>query len=258
MPDFLLPDLGEGLDEAEVVAWHVQVGEHVTVDQVIAEVETAKAVVEVPVPFAGIVTKLHAEPGATVSVGQPLISVIGGEDAAGLREPGVVTPAASAGGTAAGAGRPRPRAGRGAERQRADRLRHEQRARPQAARPPPRCPPAPDPGAGAAAPAAPAGSDRGPVAVISPLVRKLARDAGLDLARLPGSGPAGLITHADVRRAIAARAGATASAEPAPPAAPAPPVPSPRPRPSRNRPPRPDRGSGASRSAAPAGPRPTC
>ena len=63
MPDFLLPDLGEGLSEAEVVAWHVAVGDQVSVDQVIAEVETAKAVVEVPVPFAGIVTALHAEPG---------------------------------------------------------------------------------------------------------------------------------------------------------------------------------------------------
>ena len=75
MPDFLLPDLGEGLDEAEVIAWRVQAGDHVTVDQVIAEVETAKAVVELPVPYAGVVTALHAEPGNTVSVGQPLITV---------------------------------------------------------------------------------------------------------------------------------------------------------------------------------------
>ena len=57
MPDFLLPDLGEGLNDAEVIAWRVAVGDHVTVDQVVAEVETAKAVVEVPVPFAGIVTE---------------------------------------------------------------------------------------------------------------------------------------------------------------------------------------------------------
>ena len=90
MPDFLLPDLGEGLEEAEVIAWRVQVGEHVTVDQVIAEVETAKAVVEVPVPYAGVVARLHAEPGATVSVGQPLITVEVDEQAAGFREPGVV------------------------------------------------------------------------------------------------------------------------------------------------------------------------
>ena len=69
MPDFLLPDLGEGLEEAEVIAWRVKPGDHVSVDQVIAEVETAKAVVEVPVPYAGVVSALHAEAGSTVSVG---------------------------------------------------------------------------------------------------------------------------------------------------------------------------------------------
>jgi Pyruvate/2-oxoglutarate dehydrogenase complex, dihydrolipoamide acyltransferase (E2) component, and related enzymes len=63
MPAFLLPDLGEGLTEAEIVTWHVQTGDTVTVDQPIVEVETAKAVVEVPVPFAGRVTALHGQPG---------------------------------------------------------------------------------------------------------------------------------------------------------------------------------------------------
>ena len=103
MPDFLLPDLGEGLEEAEVIAWRVKAGDRVAVDQVIAEVETAKAVVEVPVPYAGIVTALHAEPGSTVSVGQPLLTVTADDPAAGLREPGVVVPvqatAAASGGT---------------------------------------------------------------------------------------------------------------------------------------------------------------
>ena len=75
MPDFLLPDLGEGLEEAEVTAWYVRVGDQVAVDQIVAEVETAKAAVEVPIPFAGTVTALHAEPGTTVLVGAPLISV---------------------------------------------------------------------------------------------------------------------------------------------------------------------------------------
>ena len=219
MPDFLLPDLGEGLDEAEVVAWHVQVGEHVTVDQVIAEVETAKAVVEVPVPFAGIVTRLHAEPGATVSVGRPLISVTANEDAAGVREPGVVTPSAPAGETAATAGNPGagPREeqsgsvliGYGTTSAPARRRRGPRRGAPASV--------PPEPARAVPVTQAPAGSDRGgPVAVISPLVRKLARDAGLDLARLPGSGPAGLVTHADVRQAIAARTATTTaiSAEP--------------------------------------------
>ena len=75
MPDFLLPDLGEGLAEAEVIAWHVAVGDQVTIDQLVVEVETAKAAVEVPVPFAGTVPRLHATPGSMVAVGQPLISV---------------------------------------------------------------------------------------------------------------------------------------------------------------------------------------
>ena len=92
MPDFLLPDLGEGLAEAEIISWHVQVGDHVDVDQAIVEVETAKAAVEVPVPFAGAVTEIHAAPGAIVAVGQPLITVAADEPA-GWREPGTVTPA---------------------------------------------------------------------------------------------------------------------------------------------------------------------
>ena len=75
MPAFLLPDLGEGLIEAEIVAWHVRAGDTVTVDQSVAEVETAKAVVEVPVPFAGRVTRLHGTVGNVVAVGEPLITV---------------------------------------------------------------------------------------------------------------------------------------------------------------------------------------
>src|SRR6478609_9004076 len=72
---FLLPDLGEGLTEAELVSWHVAVGDEIAVDQPIAEVETAKSAVEVPSPYAGIVTELHGKPGETLDVGKPLISV---------------------------------------------------------------------------------------------------------------------------------------------------------------------------------------
>src|SRR6478609_8737810 len=72
---FLLPDLGEGLTEAELVAWHVSVGDEIAVDQPIAEVETAKSAVEVPSPYAGIVAELHGRPGETLDVGKPLISV---------------------------------------------------------------------------------------------------------------------------------------------------------------------------------------
>src|SRR5688500_8656879 len=72
---FLLPDLGEGLTEAELVNWLVSVGDEIRVDQPIAEVETAKSMVEVPSPYAGTVAELHGEPGQTLDVGKPLISV---------------------------------------------------------------------------------------------------------------------------------------------------------------------------------------
>src|ERR1700746_3394787 len=75
MPAFLLPDLGEGLTEAEIVTWRVQTGDTVAVDQPIIEVETAKAMVEVPVPSAGRVTALHGQPGDVVAVGAPLVTV---------------------------------------------------------------------------------------------------------------------------------------------------------------------------------------
>src|SRR5215471_11843250 len=75
MPEFCLPDLGEGLTEAEITAWRVQVGDEVSTDQIVVEVETAKAAVEVPVPFAGLVEALHAREGQVVPVGAPLISV---------------------------------------------------------------------------------------------------------------------------------------------------------------------------------------
>ncbi|MEV4688175.1 dihydrolipoamide acetyltransferase family protein [Microbacterium sp. LWH3-1.2] len=81
--DFTLPDLGEGLPEAELVQWLVAVGDKVTLNQTIAEVETAKAVVELPSPYAGTITALHAEAGDVVAVGSVLISFdIGGTDAA--------------------------------------------------------------------------------------------------------------------------------------------------------------------------------
>jgi 2-oxoisovalerate dehydrogenase E2 component (dihydrolipoyl transacylase) len=170
VPDFLLPDLGEGLEEAEVTAWYVHVGDQVAVDQIVAEVETAKAAVEVPIPFAGTVTALHAEPGTTVPVGAPLISVA---------EPQAAGEAS--GNVLVGYGtRPSPRRARGPRR------------RPVSA-------------ASAPAPAdASAAASPGPVPVISPIVRKLARQAGLDLARIAGTGPHGLVLRRDVNQAIAA------------------------------------------------------
>jgi len=199
MPDFLLPDLGEGLDDAEVIAWRVEPGDRVVVDQVIAEVETAKAVVEVPVPYAGVVAALHVAPGSTVSVGQPLITVTTGdpaegEPAGGFREPGVVTAAGSSEseeasgsvligyGTTAAPARSRRGRRRGAA------------SAPPAGAPPTR-------------PASPEPLVPGQrVAVVSPIVRKEARDAGLDLTSLAGTGPAGVVSRQDVRQAIAEQA----------------------------------------------------
>jgi 2-oxoisovalerate dehydrogenase E2 component (dihydrolipoyl transacylase) len=73
MTTFNLPDLGEGLAEAEIVRWHVNVGDAVTVDQPMLAVETAKAVVEVPAPFSGVVKTLHGQPGDIIATGAPLI-----------------------------------------------------------------------------------------------------------------------------------------------------------------------------------------
>jgi 2-oxoisovalerate dehydrogenase E2 component (dihydrolipoyl transacylase) len=205
MPDFLLPDLGEGLTEAEVVAWHVTVGDHVSVDQVVAEVETAKAVVDVPVPFAGVVSALHVRPGTPVRVGSPLLSVATADDVAerptpsggsGFAEPGIVVPDAASSGAEEGAegGSGAVLIGYGTSASR--RRRREGSRRPM---------PPSVPGAGTSSVREPS-QDPGPVRVISPVVRKLARDAGVDLRSLHGTGPGGLVRRADVEQAIAALA----------------------------------------------------
>ncbi|HEX4087223.1 MAG TPA: dihydrolipoamide acetyltransferase family protein [Trebonia sp.] len=195
MPDFLLPDLGEGLSEAEVIAWRVSPGDRVAVDQVVAEVETAKAVVEVPVPYAGVVATLHAAPGSVVSVGEPLITVTADgapAGAAGFREPGVAVPEqAPPGGDGGEEASGSVLIGYGTTVAQARTRRGRRRG-----------------GAGAAAVPSAAASlvapePSGRVAVISPLVRKEARDAGLDLGSLTGSGPDGVVSRRDVRAAIA-------------------------------------------------------
>ena len=79
---FILPDVGEGLTEAEIISWHVRPGEQVAVNQTIVEIETAKAAVELPSPWAGTVTELLVEAGQTVDVGTPIIAVDTGEGGA--------------------------------------------------------------------------------------------------------------------------------------------------------------------------------
>jgi len=210
--DFLLPDLGEGLSEAEVIAWRVAPGERVTVDQVIAEVETAKAVVEVPVPYAGVVAALHATPGTVVSVGQPLITVttedpaaVGGAAGGGFREPGVTVPEPVDGGDDSdeeASGSVLIGYGTTVAPARVRRGRRRDAGAPAAA-------------AASAVSAAPAA---GRIAVISPLARKEARHAGVDLAALTGTGPDGVISRRDIRAAIAERTSAVPVAT-TPPAA---------------------------------------
>src|SRR5437764_13552982 len=204
MPAFLLPDLGEGLTEAEIVTWHVQTGDTVTVDQPIVEVETAKAVVEVPVPFAGRVTALHGQPGDVVAVGEPLVTV---DTADRFAEPGVVT--SPAGPDQAGeSGNVLIGYGTSSGRRRRHRV-----ARSSAA--------IPASGSPAAATATTGDSSvpppNGRLPVASPLIRPLARSADVDLATIRGSGRGGLITRQDVDAAISARqAGPAAVPEPAP------------------------------------------
>ncbi|MBP0453718.1 2-oxo acid dehydrogenase subunit E2 [Kitasatospora sp. RG8] len=199
--EFTLPDLGEGLTGAEVVRWMVEVGDVIAVDQPVVEVETAKAVVEVPCPYGGVVTARYGEPGEEVAVGAPLVTVA---VAPGEGEQPLVA------GTLAG-GVERPLVGYGvAEPDRGGRRRRvgvpAGSAAVAAAVAAPVAPAVP---AAPVAPAAPV-----VVPVISPLVRRAAREQGIDLLSVTGSGPDGLILRADVERAVAARA--------VPPAAPAP------------------------------------
>ena len=219
MPAFLLPDLGEGLTEAAIVTWHVRAGDTVTVDQPIVEVETAKAVVEVPVPFAGRVAALHGQPGDVVAVGQPLVTV---DTADRFAEPGVVTPsnspdqASASGNVLIGYGTSSAR-----------RRRHRATRSP-AAIPAPASPVAATATTGVSSVPPPNGRlpvGRLPVGrlpVASPVIRQLARGAGVDLTTIRGSGRGGLITRADVDTAIDARRVESAAVpEPAPAVPPA-------------------------------------
>nr|WP_228718263.1 dihydrolipoamide acetyltransferase family protein [Kitasatospora acidiphila] len=186
--EFTLPDLGEGLTGAEVVRWMVEVGEVIAVDQPVVEVETAKAVVEVPCPYGGVVTARFGEVGEERAVGQPLVTV------AVAPEPGTEVPQVAA---PAETPAERPLVGYGvAEGGKGARRRRVGVVAATAAAP---APGAPAPVPVAAAPAAPA-----VVAVISPLVRRLAREHGIELAAVTGTGPDGLIMRADVERAIQA------------------------------------------------------
>lgn len=197
---FSLPDLGEGLTEAEILNWRVAEGDTVGVDDIVVEVETAKAAVEVPCPYAGTVTARHGGPGDIIAVGQPLLTITPPDDPA-VRAAEVVRTEERAGsgavlvgyGTASGR-RSSRRAARRRNRQPVSAGANGSAASP--ATVPSRTPApgrAPAPARPPATPAAPR--------VISPVVRRLARERGLDLSALTGSGPAGVILRRDVEAA---------------------------------------------------------
>jgi pyruvate/2-oxoglutarate dehydrogenase complex dihydrolipoamide acyltransferase (E2) component len=169
---FRLPDLGEGLTEAQLVAWRVEEGATVEVNAPLCDVETAKAVVVIPSPFAGTIQKLHARPGDSVAVGEPLVTITGSDAAQAEATPG----------TLVGYG-----------------------------------PGAPESGIRRKARSAPAVAESGADVRAAPFVRQLAKEKGVDLAQVTGTGPAGRITKSDVEAA----ASSPAAAAPAPTTVPA-------------------------------------
>ncbi|MFF5176927.1 dihydrolipoamide acetyltransferase family protein [Micromonospora sp. NPDC000316] len=229
--EFNLPDLGEGLTEGEILAWLVKVGDTIELNQPIVEVETAKAAVEIPAKWAGQVQAIFHAEGTTVEVGTPIIAIDTDPGAGPLDVPSTTatptgdlpTPSAASlaavevapaegmvepgliGGPAPG-GRTAVLVGYGPRTTTAKRR--------------PRKGAAPAPAAvdhGVAAIPAPQGHDRrdgagqGGLVLAKPPVRKLAKDLGVDLSALTGSGPLGSITREDVQRAAS---GAVATAEP--------------------------------------------
>ncbi|MEU5533637.1 dihydrolipoamide acetyltransferase family protein [Streptomyces sp. NPDC020362] len=204
--EFKLPDLGEGLTEAEIVRWLVQVGDVVAVDQPVVEVETAKAMVEVPCPYGGVVTARFGDEGTELPVGAPLLTVAVGPSAPGGESEGSGNVLVGYGTSEAPARRRRVRpapVGTAEGRTGADRPRAANALSGAGAEVRPGRPAAlaePSPARVAAAPA------EGPVPVISPLVRRLAREGGVDLRHLVGSGRDGLILRADVEHALRAQA----------------------------------------------------
>ncbi|MEV5000009.1 dihydrolipoamide acetyltransferase family protein [Nocardioides sp. LML1-1-1.1] len=203
--EFKLPDVGEGLTEAEIVAWRVKVGDTVAVNDVVVEIETAKSIVELPSPYAGEVLALLVREGDTVEVGTPIIR-IGAPD----------------GSAAAPAPAPAPEPSRGPEiidtnipptgqatlvgygpKQRALKRRARKAEAPAEAM----APAVTDPAVEEVAPAV-----RPPRALAKPLVRRLARDLGVDLTAITPTGPKGTVSKEDVLAAVDGPAPAPAAA----------------------------------------------
>jgi 2-oxoisovalerate dehydrogenase E2 component (dihydrolipoyl transacylase) len=230
--EFKLPDVGEGLTEADIVSWHVKPGDPVAVNQIIVDIETAKAVVELPSPFAGTVSALLVEEGQTVDVGTPIIAVdvAGTGTAAADPEPAPPTDApapAGADATEAKDAPPAPPArqpvlvGYGVKPgSTSRRARKKAPTRPGSYPATPSAPPGNGtaPGGAAGNPPFPAGIKLPPNiplppqpgsqsrtrSLAKPPVRRLARDLGVDIGGLTGSGPEGSVTKDDVARAASA------------------------------------------------------
>jgi 2-oxoisovalerate dehydrogenase E2 component (dihydrolipoyl transacylase) len=214
LKEFKLPDVGEGLTEADIVAWHVKPGEAVEDGQIIVEIETAKAVVELPCPWDGTVVRLLAEEGQTVEVGVPIIVVEVGAPESAERTP---VPAQAPAESATPA---EPPAEEEPERhsvlvgygvRTASTARRARKTSPAVAAAATR----PETAEVPAAPEVPVEPPEVPAepgvpvarVLAKPPVRKLAKDLGISLAALAGSGPAGSITRDDVQRAAAADTG---------------------------------------------------
>ncbi|MFG1907341.1 dihydrolipoamide acetyltransferase family protein [Kribbella sp. NPDC048928] len=216
---FRLPDVGEGLVEAEIVSWKVKPGDTVKLNDTIVEIETAKSLVELPVPFAGVVKELLVPEGETVDVGTPIIAVetesAGDEPLADDLVPAVPEPAENGGRTAVLVGYG-PKTTEAKRRQRKPAAGGPGVAALAATPAPP-----PAPAVTTPAPQAPVAGGNGAVHVLAkPPVRKLAKDLGIDLGAVTATGPGGIITRADVESHTAAPAVAEAPAvaayEPAP------------------------------------------
>ncbi|MGA5122722.1 dihydrolipoamide acetyltransferase family protein [Streptomyces pseudogriseolus] len=235
--EFKMPDVGEGLTEAEILKWYVQPGDTVTDGQVVCEVETAKAAVELPIPYDGVVRALHFPEGTTVDVGTSIIAVEVAGGAAPAQEEAPAAPAPAAEperpaeqpaarqpvlvgygvATSSTRRRPRKQAQDPAAQQAASAVQSELNGHGAA----PAAPPAP---VAPAAPASSAAPAQRPLA--KPPVRKLAKDLGVDLATVTPTGPDGVITRDDVHAAVAAAQAPRQAAPAAQPAAPAAPAPS--------------------------------
>lgn len=219
---FAMPDVGEGLTEAEVLSWHVAVGDTLTVNQVMVEIETAKAAVELPSPFAGTVHALLVEPGVTVEVGTPIITIDtdpgAGEipapppDRPSPDTPSESQPASGNGakiGEVAADGRIATLVGYTSATAATSR-RQRRGAAPAAAE----VQPAPAQVQPAPAQVQPAAAHALPAPLATPPVRKLAKDLGIDLGSVHASRPDGVISRADVESASAATTPGALPAQP--------------------------------------------